>query len=97
MFFLSNDFLLWSLPYFQLFLPLLVLSIAWHGFIFKPQKLACERMKLLEKQLIVGAFITTSSGISGRLLYLFERSLVIEVASGEKVEVLKQIVCDVKS
>jgi preprotein translocase subunit YajC len=94
---ISDEVLIQLLPFLRLFLPSVVMGIAWYCLIIKPQKIQRKKRALLEKTLRAGAIITTSQGISGTVLYILDRSLVIEIASGEKIEVLKQVVTDVQN
>ena len=89
-----HDALILCITQARLIIPITAMMLGLHILIIKPQKKQQVWLNTLALKLKIGATITTSNGLQGRVLCLLEHSIIIECTSGEKVEALKQsIVC----
>ena len=73
-------------------LPLFLLAFTAYFIIFTPQEKQRLATKVILNNITVGAIITTHSNVQGTIIQLSHNSVIIELASGEKIEIHKQAI-----
>lgn len=71
-------------------LALLVLYIIFYTLIIKPEQQELKRLRQLALLLKPGVIICGDDGIIGVVLTIFSHSVIVQLATGKKIEILKQ-------
>lgn len=79
---------------FQLLIPLVTLIAGSYVLIIAQQNEQRRRTQLINQFLRPGVMVQTASGLHGVAVFITHNTIIIELATGQKVEVLKQTVTD---
>lgn len=72
--------------------PIITLSLAGYLIIFTTQKTKLLSSQKIDTNLAIGAVIATHKNTQGTIIQIYQHSVIIEQASGEKIEVHKQAI-----
>lgn len=91
-----------STPFFvvniaRIIIPLATLGIGCYLLIIYPQHEQRRRAQLVNERLRPGATITTANNLCGTIVCITQASVVIELATGQKTEILKQTITNIAS
>lgn len=89
---LTNSYLpiITPTPIIHLVICLITLGITYYILIFLPQREIMRHRILLANTLKVGCTVILNNGKTGKVFQLLQRTLIVEIEYGEKIEILKQ-------
>ena len=76
-------------------IPVIALTIGLYFLILLPQKQQLQAHLLAEKQLQIGAYVTTYHGLSGHIHSLSHNFIIIELNDGRKIETITKAIATV--
>jgi preprotein translocase YajC subunit len=83
-------------PIIQVSLPGVVIGFAFYFIIYLPQKNDSLTTTLVTKRLFPGIKVTTATGTQGTVIYVLPNTVIIQTNSGQKIEILKQIITTIQ-
>ncbi|MDX6740306.1 preprotein translocase subunit YajC [Actinocorallia sp. A-T 12471] len=76
----------------SMLVPLILIAVAFYFFLIRPQKKRQEEQNKMQKSLVPGSRVVTSSGIYGTVLDTDEGDILLEIADGVEVRIMAQAV-----
>lgn len=89
------SFILASTRWGRALVPFVILTTIFTLLIIIPQQWRQQAQLALYKQITIGARVITTTGLQGKVLHTSENFIILELADGRKIEIVRQAIASV--